>query len=59
MITLKKDLIISNELFRKMQSGEMKLEETKRLQNKFKSNLKEISRGRFKSKQQKRALENI
>ena len=30
------------ELFRKMQSGEMKLEDVKELQNIFKSNLNEI-----------------
>ena len=34
------------ELFRKIQSGKMKLEEAKTLQNVFKSNLNEISRGR-------------
>ena len=38
----------------------MKLEEAKKkLQNVFKSNLNEISRGRYKSKEQKNALENI
>ena len=37
----------------------MKLEEAKKLQNIFESTLNEMSRGRFKSKQQKRALENI
>ena len=37
----------------------MKLEDAKELQNIFKSNLNEISRGRFKSKQPKNALENI
>ena len=40
------------ERFRKIRSGEMKLEETK-------SNLKEISGGRYKSEEQKLALENI
>ena len=34
------------ELFRKIQSGKMKLEEAKTLQNAFKSNLNGISRGR-------------
>ena len=34
----------------------MKLEEAKKLQNIFKSNLNKISRGRFKSKEQKSAL---
>ena len=47
------------ELFRKIQSGEMKVEDAKELQNIFKSNLNKISKGRFKSKEQKRALENI
>ena len=42
-----------------MESGEMKLEEARKLQNKFKSNLNGISRGRNKSKEQKNALENI
>ena len=35
------------------------LEDAKELQNIFKSNLREISRGRFKSKEQISALENI
>ena len=37
----------------------MKLEEEKKLQNVFKSNLNEISRGRNQSENQKMALENI
>ena len=37
----------------------MKLEDEKELQNIFKSNLNEISKGRFKSKEQKSVLENI
>ena len=37
----------------------MKLKEAKNLQNAFKSNLKEILRGRKKSKDQSSALENI
>ena len=37
----------------------MKLEDEKELQNIFKSNLNKISKGRFKSKEQKSALENI
>ena len=37
------------ERFRKIQSGEMKLEEVKKHQNVFKSILNEMSRGRFKS----------
>ena len=37
----------------------MKVEEKKNLQNVFKSNLNEISRGRHKSKEQKGASKNI
>ena len=37
----------------------MKVGETEKLQIVFKSNLNEISRGRYKSKKQKSALENI
>ena len=37
----------------------MNLEEAKILQNVFKSNLKEISRGRYKSEEQKSAFGNI
>ena len=40
-------------------SGEMKLEERKEQENLFKSNLNQISRGRFKSKEQKSPSENI
>ena len=47
------------EIFRKIQSCEMKLEEAKKLKNIFKSDLTKISRGRFKSKYLKSALENI
>ena len=47
------------ERFREIQSGEMKLEDAKELQNIFKSNLNKISKGRIKSKEQKSALENI
>ena len=36
----------------------MKLEEAKNLQNVFKSNLKEISKGRHESEKEKSALEN-
>ena len=36
----------------KRQPGEMKLEEVKKIQNVFKSNLNEISKGRFKSEEQ-------
>ena len=37
----------------------MKLEHMKELQNIFKITLNEISKGRFKSEEQKSALENI
>ena len=37
----------------------MKLEETKNLQNVFKTNLNEISRGKYKSEEQNSALKNI
>ena len=46
-------------LFEKIKSREMKLEEAKKLQNVFKSNINEISKRRHKSKEQKSALENI
>ena len=39
-------------LFRKIRSGEIKLEEAKKLQNVFKSNLNEILKGRYKSEEQ-------
>ena len=54
--------MISNkgiELFRKLKSGEMKLEKVKKLQHVLKSNLNKISRGRNKTKEQKSALKNI
>ena len=47
------------ELSRKIQSGEIKLEEAKKLQNEFKSNLNEILRAKYKSGEQKMALESI
>ena len=47
------------ELSLKIQSAEMRLENARELQNIFKSNLKGISKGRFKSKEQKNELENI
>ena len=37
----------------------MKLEEAKKLQNGFKSNLNEISKGRYKSEEQESAVKNI
>ena len=37
----------------------MKLEEAEKLKNVFKSNLNKISKGRYKSEEQKSALENI
>ena len=43
-------------LFEKIRSGKMKLEEAKKLQNVFKSNLNEISKGRFKPEEQQSAL---
>ena len=36
----------------------MKLEEAKKLQNVFKSNLNKISKGRYKSKEQKNTFKN-
>ena len=44
------------ELLKKIKSGEMKLEKAKNLQNVFKSNLNEISRGRFESEDQKKCI---
>ena len=41
-----------------MRSGEMKLEEAKKLQNVFKSNLNKISKGRYKKKKKKSALKH-
>ena len=49
----------SIKLFRKIQSDEMKLGEAKKLQNVFKSNLNKVSKGRYKSEEQKCTLENI
>ena len=46
-------------LFEKLKSGDMKLEEAKKMQNVFKSNLNEISKGRYKSEEQKSALQNL
>ena len=46
-------------IFRKIQSGETKLEDAKKLLNIFKSNLNKISRGRFKLGEQKMALKKI
>ena len=53
------DLSNGIKLFRKIQSGEMKLEQTKKLQNVFQSNLIEILRVRYKSDDQKLTLKNI
>ena len=44
------------DLFQKMISSEIKLEEVKNLQNFFESNLNEISKQRFKLKEQKSLL---
>ena len=49
----------SIERFKKVQSSEIKLEEAKEQQNIFTSSLNKILRERFKSKEQKSALENI
>ena len=46
-------------LFGKIRSGEMKLEEAKKLQNMFKTNMNEISKGRYKSEEQESALKYI
>ena len=46
-------------LLKKKRSGEMKLEEAKRLQEVFKSNLNEISKGRSTSEEQQSALKSI
>ena len=53
------DFLNDIKLFRKIQSGEVKLEEAKKLQNVFKSKLNEISRGWYKSEEQNITLENI
>ena len=48
------------EIFGKIKSGEIKLEDLKELQSIFKTNLNDISKERFKSEeQQKSALGNI
>ena len=46
-------------LFEKIKSGDEKLEEAKKYKKVFKSTLKEIVRGRYKSKVQNSALQNI
>ena len=46
-------------LFEKIKSGDEKLEEAKKYKKVFKSTLKEIARGRYKSKVQNSALQNI
>ena len=45
--------------FEKIKSGEEKLEEARKLQNIFKSNLSETVRGRYKSWNQDKTFENI
>ena len=50
--------VIIYNFFKKIQSGEMKLEEAKKMQNVFKSNLKEMLRGRYKTEEQKMTSEN-
>ena len=47
------------ERFSKIKFGEIKLEDAKQLQNIFKTNLNNVSKGRFKSEEQRGALENI
>ena len=47
------------EHFRKIQFSEMKLEDVKELQNIFNPNLNEILKSRYKSEEQKSALQNI
>ena len=47
------------ELSKKIRSGEMKLKQVKEQQNIFKLDLDGVSSGRFKSEEQKIALENI
>ena len=49
----------SVELFKKIQSGGTKLQDAKELWNIFKSNLNKLSKGIFKSEEQKSALDNI
>ena len=44
------------ELLKKIKSGEMKLEKANNLQNVFKSNLNEISRGSIESEDQKKCI---
>ena len=46
-------------LFEKIKYGDEKLEEAKKYKKVFKSTLKEIARGRYKSKVQNSALQNI
>ena len=60
VILLEKDLMISVMVQNFSEnSGEIKLEEAKKLQGVFKSNLNEISRARNKSEEEKSAIENI
>ena len=48
--------ILVQNFLKKTQSGQIKLEEAKKQQNVFKSNLNETLRGRFKSEDQKMVL---
>ena len=48
--------VLVQNFLKKTQSGEIKLEEAKKQQNVFKSNLNETLRGRFKSEDQKMVL---
>ena len=47
------------EFFRKIQSPVMNLEEAKKQQNVFKSNLKEISKEKLESQKQKMTIKNF
>ena len=47
------------ELFRKITFDEINLEDANELRNMFKTNLREISKERFKSEDKKSVLENI
>ena len=49
----------STGLSKKIQSGERKLEEVKKLENIFKSNLNKISRREFKKEERNILLKNI
>ena len=59
MVLLKNFLMILDngiELFKEIQSAEMKLEDAKELQNIFTKYQNEISKGRFESKKQNKCI---